>query len=1499
MSVVGLAKIRVLAALGACLLVPVVLGAFGTVSNWTGNAGTGDWGDAGNWDLGVPDSTIISAGFNASNANNQWSITLQADRTVAGLTFSSTPSITTGFTFNSGNTLKIDKSGISNFDTYNTQTFNNAIALSATQTWTNNGGLVINGTVSLGSNALTVSGAANTITTISGVIDGSGSLTKTNSGTLVLSGANTYTGATNISAGTLQLGATNVLSSSTAVTVGGGPFGGPSAVPTFDLNNFSATVGSIAGTGSITLGSGALTTGANDTSTTFSGIVSGTGSVTKTGAGTFVLSGANTYTGATNINAGVLNIQSNTALGSAIGGTTVASGAALQLQGGITVGSPFTGAEALTLNGTGVADDGALRNISGNNTWTGDVALGSASRINSDADTLTISGKISTQFGSPGNGQNLAVGGAGNMALSGIIGTGTGTLTKDGSGTVTLSGANTYTGATTISTGVLNIQNNTALGTAASGTSVASGAALQTQGGITVTGEALTLNGIGVADDGALRNVSGTNTWTGAVTLGSASRINSDAGTLTLGGAIGGDTQNLTVGGAGNTAISGVIGTTSGSLTKDGAGTLTLSGANTFTGATTISGGILSISTDKNLGTAPGSVTANDLTLNGGTLQTTVNMTLNANRGITLGASSGTLDVNSGTTLTYGGIIAGSGSLTKTDSGTLILSGANTYTGATNINAGVLNIQNATALGTAASGTTVASGAALQVQGGITVTGEALTLNGAGTGSGALQNVSGNNIWDGAIALASDATIFSSTAGNTLNLSTDYLVAHTLTIGNHTLTIDGPGNVWANSNVGVAGDTGGLIKNGTGKLTFYGYNTFYTGATIVNAGSLDLIVGPFTNAPGYYGINGSLTIGTGVNPAGTVSVNIATNSYPNQISPTSAVTINSDGILNVGASTNLGSLTLNGGQVSITSGQAITPSGSITSNTNSAHLTSRISGGQVTLSSPTTVSVARESTLASDMTISSVLAGGGLTKTGAGILTLSGANTYTGATNINAGVLNIQNATALGTSAGGTTVASGAALQTQGGITVTGEALTLNGTGISDDGALRNISGSNTWTGGVTLSSASRINSDAGILTLSGPIGGATQNLTVGGAGNTAISGVIGTTTGSLTKDGAGILTLSGANTYTGATNINAGVLNIQNATALGTSAGGTTVASGAALQTQGGITVTGETLTLNGTGISNDGALRNVSGNNTWTGAVTLGSASRINSDAGTLTLAGAIGGDTQNLTVGGAGNTSISGVIGTTTGSLTKDGAGTLTLSGANTYTGATNINKGTLTVGATNALSSSTDVTVASGATLNLNNYSDTVGSLAGDGVITLGSGTLTVGANNASTTFSGSFTGGNTGTFSKTGTGTLTFGAGMNLSAGTLVLNGGTLSLGNFTSTFGSLSVTADSILDFSASGSSVLNILNSLTVNSGVTLTIQNWADTVDYFYSLTNPGAGNLGRIVFNGFTGADTKWQSYDSQITPVPEPSIYGAALLGLSTLFAGWRLYRRRTS
>ena len=87
--------------------------------------------------------------------------------------------------------------------------------------------------------------------------------------------------------------------------------------------------------------------------------------------------------------------------------------------------------------------------------------------------------------------------------------------------------------------------------------------------------------------------------------------------------------------------------------------------------ATTINAGTISISADSGLGAAPGAPSAGHLTLNGGTLESTADFTLNSNRGIALGASNGIIDVNSGVNLTYGGIMAGSGTLTKVDSGTL------------------------------------------------------------------------------------------------------------------------------------------------------------------------------------------------------------------------------------------------------------------------------------------------------------------------------------------------------------------------------------------------------------------------------------------------------------------------------------------------------------------------------------------------------------------------------------------------------------------------------------------------------------------------------------------------------------------------------------------------------------------------------------------------------------------------------------------------------------
>ncbi|MBL9218092.1 MAG: PEP-CTERM sorting domain-containing protein, partial [Opitutaceae bacterium] len=131
-------------------------------------------------------------------------------------------------------------------------------------------------------------------------------------------------------------------------------------------------------------------------------------------------------------------------------------------------------------------------------------------------------------------------------------------------------------------------------------------------------------------------------------------------------------------------------------------------------------------------------------------------------------------------------------------------------------------------------------------------------------------------------------------------------------------------------------------------------------------------------------------------------------------------------------------------------------------------------------------------------------------------------------------------------------------------------------------------------------------------------------------------------------------------------------------------------------------------------------------------------------------------------------------------------------------------------------------------------------------------------------------------------------------------GVFELAAGTLSLSGITANIGTLTLTGNSTIDFA--GASILNVTN-LNLN-GFTLSITNWADAADYFFAAIWTGAvpGTTGvapmnQVTFSGFAAGDTKWQSYDNQVTPVPEPSTYGSLLLGVLTgLFAWRRLVRR---
>jgi fibronectin-binding autotransporter adhesin len=192
------------------------------------------------------------------------------------------------------------------------------------------------GSVMLGSATLTV-GGNNGGGDFSGAISGTGGFTKIGSGTQILSGANTYTGRTLISAGKLQLVGAGRLSDSTDVTVTG----------TFDLNGTSDTVDALSGAGSVTLGSGTLTIGGNNGGADFSGAISGAGGLIKTGSGTQTLSGTNGHTGGTVVAGGTLQASTGDALGAPGGNVTINPGATLA----VAAGAFNLTANALLVNG--------------------------------------------------------------------------------------------------------------------------------------------------------------------------------------------------------------------------------------------------------------------------------------------------------------------------------------------------------------------------------------------------------------------------------------------------------------------------------------------------------------------------------------------------------------------------------------------------------------------------------------------------------------------------------------------------------------------------------------------------------------------------------------------------------------------------------------------------------------------------------------------------------------------------------------------------------------------------------------------------------------------------------------------------------------------------------------------------------------------------------------------------------------------------------------------
>ncbi|MEE9211970.1 MAG: autotransporter-associated beta strand repeat-containing protein, partial [Phycisphaeraceae bacterium] len=437
-----------------------------------------------------------------------------------------------------------------------------------------------------------------------------------------------------------------------------------------------------------------------------------------------------------------------------------------------------------------------------------------------------------------------------------------------------------------------------------------------------------------------------------------------------------------------------------------------------------------------------------------------------------------------------------------------------------------------------------------------------------------------------------------------------------------------------------------------------------------------------------------------------------------------------------GANTYTGPTTINAGNLQLVGGNAVPDTSAVTlANVAGAQL--QLAGGDETIGSLAgggalggNVSLLGGNTLtvgdATSTTYAGVISGTSplaLTKVGTGTLELAGANTYTGRTTINAGTL---------------ALTGGAALADTSGVfiaNVAGATLLLN-----NDETIGSLTGGGGAGGTVDLNS---------------------NTLTVGGNGqSTLFSGTIININGKLVKEGAGTLTLRGNNTYVGGTTLNAGTLALGHDNALGTGL-----------------------FTINAGAVLADTAV--VPGPRTIANAVVVGgdftvSGSEVMTFAGTMDLGGA----TRTITTTNTGTTTISGVISGAGGTgLTKAGTQSLRLSGVNTYTGATTINAGTLTLLGGSVLVDTVAVILADVAATNLFlNSSETIGSLAGGGAtggnVILTTNTLTVGDAN-STTYAGVISGAG-GSLTKLGTGTLTL-SGMNTLTGDTNINFGSIRL----------------------------------------------------------------------------------------------------------------------
>ncbi len=988
------------------------------------------------------------------------------------------------------------------------------------------------------------------------------SFTKAGTGTMTFSGnsANTYTGLTTVNDGVLALGKTSGAAYGGNLVIGDNTGLANSAVVRLladnqipgtsitigtdgqlDLQTFNASSGnltmsggSITGDGTLSIASGStiLFTGTGNsaatissglaltTSATFdignnaaakemsvSGPVSGDLTLTKVGSGTLALLGNNTNTGTVAVNGGVLESASMNATVSINGGALSPGGSGtidtISVSQLIASSGTSTGSFLMDLGAANTSDKiqvGSIVDLGNSTTF---LFKGAGFTAGPGSFTL-ISG---VQWNAPLNPSSPPFTFA-SIDIAGLTGTfsvsgGNLTFTAQAGVTGTWNGSGGDGNWTTAG----NWQGGNVPATGAdltfagsSQTNIATGGN-QTTGAINFAAgaSAFTISGNTIVLGGNLaNNSSNTQTINSAIALNSDRTLSANTGSLAVGGGIalsnnGALPGTLTFSGSENTSVTGVIAdgpAFGGSLLKTGAGTLALTGNNTFNGTLTINDGVVSANSGDALGSGagpvgPGNQGPNSLIFGGGTLQASGDIASSQYRYLIMD-STGIIDTN-GNNVTINGVIVGPGGLTKNGAGNLTLKQAttvaNTYLGETTINEGTLFMDSVSVLGGTTSGTTVMNNGSLAINatGNFTVTGESLTLSGTGVaGSGALLLASNIATWDGTVTLAGDASIQGAAATN-LTLS------KAVSVGTHTLTIGSANALATTSLTGDLTGSGGLVKTGLGTLNLSGNGSSYTGATTIQGGILNALG---TNS---LGSASALTVASG----GTLQLGIQSKAA--QAVPFASISLDGTGV--VVSAKNQGAINNNASNALTIAGD-VTLAGNSLINSSTGQL---ILSGAVDLGSNTLTS----SSSSAPIVLSGNITGtGGIATTASGGLQLSGNNTYSGDTSIGSSTfLTVASNTALGS--GNTTVSANGGLQFQGDINIATGNLSVGGVGYNAGGALQNVSGNNTYGGGITLTSQTTLASNSATLSLTGALAGAGNNLIIQGPGTIYAAGAV------------------------------------------------------------------------------------------------------------------------------------------------------------------------------------------------------------------------------------------------------------------------------------------------------------------------------------------------------------------------------------------------------